>query len=326
MIRIGSAFLMSLATAAPLRAGEWAYRPFERPPFTYTADFALRFWFGRTNTAKNLYDISGAYLVSRLTYGDLAIFAAEAYTRFDFDRRWFVKGYVGGGTLRKGSLKDEDFPPVIAPYSATLSVQENGTPIYGSGDIGVNVIFGPDWRIGLFGGLHYMNQNVSAFGCTQISFNPSICGPSPIPNPIEVITQNNNWYSVRLGIDGAVELGRFRFSGEAAWLPSVRVYGSDAHWLRIGNFPGDFSGPIPEDGKGSGFQLEGFIAYRVIDGVSVGIGGRYWHMQTRGQTHFEQHIIGFPALPQPVEWRTDNLGFFLQLNVKAGPYAAIDVR
>jgi len=48
-------------------------------------------------------------------------------------------------------------------------------------------------------------------------------------------------------------------------------------------------------------------------------------MQTRGQTHFEQHIIGFPALPQPVEWRTDNLGFFLQLNVKAGPYAAIDV-
>jgi hypothetical protein len=141
------------------------------------AALRIRFWFGRTNTAKNLYDVSRSYLVSRLTYGDLAIFAAEAYTRFDFDRRWFVKGYIGGGTLRKGSLKDEDFPPVIAPYSATLSVQENGTPIYGSGDIGVNVVFGPDWRIGLFGGLHYMNQNVSAFGCTQISFNPTICGP-----------------------------------------------------------------------------------------------------------------------------------------------------
>jgi hypothetical protein len=48
-------------------------------------------------------------------------------------------------------------------------------------------------------------------------------------------------------------------------------------------------------------------------------------LKTRGQTHFEDHIIGFVALPQPVEWRTDNLGFFLQMSVKAGPYAAIDV-
>jgi hypothetical protein len=75
-MRLALAFLISLTTAAPLRAGDWAYRPFERPPFTYTADFAVRFWFGRTNTAKNLYDISGSYLVSRLTYGDLTIFAA----------------------------------------------------------------------------------------------------------------------------------------------------------------------------------------------------------------------------------------------------------
>ena len=65
-----------------------------------------------------------------------------------------------------------------------------------------------------------------------------------------MITQDNSWYSARFGIDGSLEIGRFRISGEAAWLPSVWLYGSDAHWLRIGNFIGGFTSPVPEDGKG----------------------------------------------------------------------------
>jgi hypothetical protein len=80
-------------------------------------------------TAKNLYDHTGTFMVSRLTYGDLSIIAGEAYGRFDLNRGWFVKGYVGGGSFRKGDLKDEDFPLAINPYSATLSVQEDGMPI-----------------------------------------------------------------------------------------------------------------------------------------------------------------------------------------------------
>ena len=31
----------------------------------------------------------------------------------DFNNGWFIKGYVGGGGLFGGKLKDEDFPPVI---------------------------------------------------------------------------------------------------------------------------------------------------------------------------------------------------------------------
>src|SRR5215813_8948669 len=193
--RLALAFAASVLTAASVHAGDWVYRPFDRPAPTYTADFALRFWYGRGTTAKNLYDPSGTQLVSRLTYGDLSIFAAEAYTRFDLDRRWFLKGYAGGGGFRKGNLKDEDFPPAITPYSATFSVQENGSPIYASVDAGFNVLWGPDFRIGLFGGFHYMNETVSAFGCTQIAFNPLICGMFPLPNQVKVITQDNNWYS-----------------------------------------------------------------------------------------------------------------------------------
>jgi hypothetical protein len=324
-MRLTLAFAASVLTAAPIRAGDWAYRPFDQPAPTYTADVGLRFWYGKSTTAKNLYDNTGAMLLSRLTYGDLSIFAAEAYGRFDLDRRWFLKGYVGGGTLRKGNLKDEDFPPITAPYSATLSVQENGSPIYASLDAGFNVVWGPDFRVGLFGGFHYMNQTVSAYGCTQISFNPFICGAFPIPNQVKGITQDNNWYSVRLGADATVEFDRFRLSVDAAWSPYVWLHGSDTHWLRVGNQPGEFTGPIPEDGKGWGYQLDAFLSYRVTEALSVGVGGRYWYMQTRGFTHFENHVVGFTAFPQVVEWKTQNFGVFLQASLKLGPYSLIDV-
>jgi outer membrane protease len=258
-----------------------------------------------------------------LTYGDLSIFAAETYGRFDFDRGWFLKGYVGGGSFRKGNLTDEDFPPVLTPYSATLSVQEDGSPIYASVDGGFTIIRGGDFRVGAFVGFHYLNETVTAHGCTQIAFNPSICGVFPLPNQVEVITQDNNWYSLRVGIDASVEIDRLKLSVDAAWLPYVWLYGSDAHWLRIGNLPGDFTDKIPEDGKGWGYQLEGFISYRVNEALSVGLGGRYWHMQTRGLTHFENRVVAFTAVPQVVDWKTHSYGVFLQGSIKLGPYAVL---
>ena len=81
---------------------------------------------------------------------------------------------------------------------------------------------------------------------------------------------------VRLGVDAAVEFGRFKLIGDAAWLPYVAMYGWDARWLRIGGNLGDFTSAVPEDGKGWGYQLEAFLSYRVVEALSVGIGGRYW--------------------------------------------------
>ena len=56
------------------------------------------------------------------------------------------------------------------------------------------------------------------------------------------------------------------------------------------------------------------------------MGGRYWSMQTRGFTHFENHVVGFTALPQAVEWKTQNFGVFLQGSLKLGPYNVISVQ
>ena len=103
-ILIGCAWLAvmlaaSLLTAARAHASDWAYKPFDAPPATYTGDFGLRFWYGSSTTAKNLYNNPGSFLVSRLTYNNLSIFAAEAFTRFDLVHQ----GLCGRGNLAQGN-------------------------------------------------------------------------------------------------------------------------------------------------------------------------------------------------------------------------------
>jgi hypothetical protein len=314
-----AAVAASLSGTAPARADNWVFHGFE-PPATYTGEAGLRFWYGGAKTGKNLYDPTGAFLVSRLSYDNLSIFSAEAYARFDLNTGWFLKGLVGGGGFRNGTLKDEDFPPGISPYSATLSVLDNSFPFYASVDVGYNVFRGPDFRVGAFVGYNYLHEVVSARGCGQVGSNPLICGIFPIPATIKVITQDNNWNSLRVGLNGEVDVTkRLALNVDAAWLPRVWLRGTDAHWLRISSLPGDFIGPIPEDGSGWGYQLESVLSYRVTDAITVGVGGRYWHSQTNGITHFEGHVNGVAALPQPVDWKTDSFGVFLQTGLKFGP-------
>jgi outer membrane protease len=324
LLRLHSAALVAglalgFAATTPAAAADWSYKA-PAAPSTYTSDFGLRFWYGSGKTGKTLFDDTGALTVSRLSYDGFSIFTAEGFTRFDLSSGWFLKGYAGGGALLDGQLKDEDFPPVIAPYSATLSPIKNSSMSYGSVDLGFKLVRGGDFYIGAFAGYHFMRQSISAYGCTQVASNPDVCVPT-IPDSIKVISQNNNWHSLRVGIDAAIEFDRrWKLSVDAAWLPYVWLAGSDAHWLRIGPSPGDFTGPVPEDGHGRGYQIDSFLSYRVNDFVGVGLGGRYWHMQADGHTHFENHVVGFTTVPQVVNWKTDNYGVFLQSSVRLGPH------
>ncbi len=54
--------------------------------------------------------------------------------------------------------------------------------------------------------------------------------------------------------------------------------------------------------------------------VSFAAGGRYWRMQTEGNTHFENHVVGQTAFPQPVHWKTESIGVFVQGSFKFCPY------
>ncbi len=311
---------LPLATkAAPVPDVEY-FMP--RPIPAFQAEFAARYWYGSAKTGKSLYDVpsSSDAMVSRLTYSGLTTNAGELYGRVAFTGGWFIKGYVGAGGVSQGKLQDEDFPPVVDTYSSTTSGQSGGYLTYASADLGYDVVRGGDFRVGAFVGYHYFDEAVNAYGCAQTAGNPDICQPQ-VPASYEVITQNNAWQSVRLGLDGSVKLGdRFKLSAEAAWLPYVWLNGADTHWLRIGTAIGDFSGPIPEGGTGQGYQFEALLSYQVTQYASVGVGARYWHMQAKGNSDFQDHVVGEDALPQPVDWKTDIYGVFVQGSLKLGPY------
>ena len=96
---------------------------------------------------------------------------------------------------------------------------------------------------------------------------------------------------------------------EDAALENVTVWFSDTdnHLLRP-----DLPVPTPEDGLGWGYQLEALLSYQVDNAISIGVGGRYWHMQSKGQTHFENHIAGGGGSPQGVDWQTTMYGLTAQ--------------
>jgi hypothetical protein len=307
--------VMVTRQAAPQR---FAVRPV---PSAFDGELGVRYWFSSAKTAKDLYDVPGGSMVSRLTYDGMHGHAGEGFGRVDHTSGFYTKGYIGGGMFFNGKLNDEDFPPGITPYSSTDSKLEGSGLGYLSADIGFNFWRDRNFRLGGFAGYHYFNQRVNAYGCNQIATNAAVCGTFPVPDSVKVITQDNTWHSLRVGVDFDVRLGdRFRLKGDAAYLPYVKLYGTDWHHLRIGTNPGDFVGGIPEDGVGRGFQLEAALSYAVSENFDVAVGARYWRMASSGNTHFEGNVVGFAASPQPVDWKTDIFGVFVQGSFKFGPY------
>src|SRR5215475_12372476 len=107
-----AADLPYLYQPVPTTESNWTFKGLDAPS-SYVGEFGLRFWFGDGKTGKSLYDPTGTSLVSRLTYNGQLIFGGEAFTRFDFNNGWFLKGYAGGVGLFDGKLRGEDFPPAI---------------------------------------------------------------------------------------------------------------------------------------------------------------------------------------------------------------------
>jgi len=312
----------------PQAAGVEPYRP-------WSLEIGGRYWYSDGRSQKNLFGPEGTVfsstLFSRLTYDDLTAHSGEGFFRFDYNRL-FVKGYIGAGNIFGGTLTDEDFPPAVAGYSNTSSSQDGGRLTYGSVDLGFTVLEsrgrsasikddrpGPGYRLGVFTGYHYWREQVHAYGCVQNEPGQpdGICIPA-IPGDVLVISQDNRWDSWRIGVVGDVSLGhRLKLSGEAAY---VRTWldGADSHHLRMPpacNAGPCFAGPLKEDGDGDGVQLEAVLSYQFTDALSVGVGARYWHLETdSGHTHFR--FVNGAAVDSPVRWEAERYGVFVQGSLK----------
>jgi hypothetical protein len=297
----------------------------------WKGEFGGRYWYSSGSTQYGLYglppDLGPTNLVSRLTYTGLTGHTGELFGRVDHWSGVFVKGNVGVGSITNGNLQDEDFPPFppILPqvYSSTNSPQKGGRLGYLTADVGwafwqpLSATSGV--KAGPFFGYFYYGETLNAFGCTQTAGNPVFCVPS-IPTSVASITQKTQWNAVRVGLNGVWKVDeRLKLTGEAVWLiPFSSLTASDTHFLRIGT---DFNGPTPIDGHGYGVQLEAILSYNVTDAFSVGVGGRFWHIQTQnaGATeHFEQSSIPPGFGPQAMTVKTERYGGFVQASYNFG--------
>jgi len=263
----------------------------------------VRYWYGFDKTSKDLHGASRDDLVSRLTYDDMNTHSLEGFIRVDHSSGLFWKGYAGFGLLTGGHLTDEDFSPAITPYSSTNSTLQNQSVGYLSADFGGAIWRAKTWRVDGFVGYHYFHQRMKGFGCTQTASNPLICAGG-IPDNVAVIVADDTWQAIRVGLNADLPIvDRWRINLEGAYLPYVWMSGTDNHLLRP-----DLPFPIRADGHGWGYQLEAILSYQIDDAWSVGLGGRYWHMQAKGEAHFED--LG--GSPQPLDFNLDIYGVFLQ--------------
>ncbi|MBR0932302.1 outer membrane beta-barrel protein [Bradyrhizobium jicamae] len=286
-------------------------------PFVPEAEVEIggRVWYSSGRFQKDLSTTRSqtmpGLLVSRLTY-DTTAASGELFGRIDTASNIFVKGFVGGGKILSGNMHDEDWGifNLTVPYSNTQSTV-SGDLAYGTFDVGYSLFRGPSANVGGFVGFNYYEENKSAYGCRQIANPFSDCVPA-IPNSTLGITEDDKWYSLRIGVNGVVTLAdRLKLTADAAYLPYVAFRGTDNHLLRT-----DVANTIsPESGAGQGVQVEAVLSYAVSDAFNVGAGARYWAMWAPSA-----YTNGFstPCPCQGLPVSTERYGGFLQASYKFG--------
>jgi opacity protein-like surface antigen len=250
-------------------------------------------------------------LVSRLTYDSTAA-SGELFGRIDTASNIFVKGFVGGGKILSGTMHDEDWVVFNyeVPYSNTQSTV-GGDIAYATFDVGYSLFRGPSANVGGFIGFNYYEENKSAYGCSQIANPFSDCAPA-LPSSTLLITEDDKWYSLRIGVNGVVTLAdHLKLTADAAYLPAVTFRGTDDHLLRT-DVPSTIS---PENGVGQGVQIEAILSYAFSNAFSVGAGGRYWAMWVPSAN---TNAFGTPCPCQGLPVSTERYGGFVQASYKFG--------
>lgn len=289
-------------------------------PSGWEVETGARYWYSTGKFQKDLGSTTDPALAnilnSRLTY-DTTANSGEFFGRVDTPVNVFVKGNFGVGSLSGGHMNDEDWaiPPGLVgpdsvPYSNTLSSPVKGHIDYATVDLGYDFLRGADYKLGAFVGYNYYKENKSAYGCTQIANPLSDCVPA-IPGSVLVITENDVWKSVRLGVSGEIMIAdRVKLAADVAYLPSVELNGTDNHVLR--------TLISPESGAGTGVQLESVLSYLITDQFSMGVGGRYWAMWATNNAITE--FGGFSCPCQTLPAKTERYGVFLQASYKFGAW------
>lgn len=270
MIRILVA-LLALASAAPALA-DW--------------EGGVRYWLstGRTllsHNAQSLDPMAGNP-TSILTYEDLEAHVLELQGRWNIAERWYVKGNVGLGVIRKGSFDDEDYLAGQFKFLDTTSSVTAKRLSYFSLDIGRDLWLSGGGRAsaGLFAGFQLWNEYVDAYGLIVTTDPFGIAGGN-IPGNVLVISNNVTWKSLRFGLATRTAIAkRTTIVADLAIVPYTTVRNEDSHHLRSD------LGPVPniiKTGTGWGAQVDVELRHAIGENLELGVGVRHWWLKaTRG--------------------------------------------
>jgi len=249
----------------------------------------------------DLYDpFSPTSQISRLIYSGTIGLSTEGFVTAQAPNGFFLAGELGVGAGFGGTLVDEDFPPYVVPYTATVSDLHDVRLGYGALDLGWEIVDRERVSIAAFAGLSGRLERYPSYGCVQTAPGSPICVPS-VPSDYEVITQTMATLGLRFGVSTEVAVTeRIGWRGEAVVRPLAFMAGVDNHWLRP-----DIN-PLPQYGVGRGFELESAVSIAVTEQLELAAGGRIGWTQTNGESLFPG------GLAQPSTFTSRNLGIFLE--------------
>lgn len=271
----------------PLRGSELAATGATAPVLApgFDAELGGRYVYARMRFQKDLADEGRNPLPvnnSRLTWDGIATNGYELYGRIDTPWNVMLKGFVGVGRGDSGHIRDEDWgvpdeddgpPDEVQPYSNTGS-NVTASLDYFTLDAGYDVLRTDSYRVAPFIGYNYFRYKMNALGCTEFNDLPAQSCDAPAKSLF--LQEMDEWRSLRLGTSAELMLTpQLKLTAEAAYLPHVSFQGVDNHPLRTSGS----STRSPENGVGTGVQLEGIVSYDITGQLSLGIGGRYVSMQ-----------------------------------------------
>jgi outer membrane protease len=190
-----------------------------------------------------------------------------------------------------------------------VSTADIGELGYVTIDLGWNSLRSAVAKLGPFVGYNYFTERWDVRGCAQIANRYSDCVPSR-PTSTVGITENSTWNSLRVGINGeTIVFDRLKLGADMAFLPYVSMSGRDNHLARTVQ-PTFFE----QQGHGQGVQFETILSYYLTNDWTVGVGGRYWSLWTRGGTDTCTGCggAGVVSHSSPAKFNTERYGMFLQ--------------
>jgi hypothetical protein len=258
-----------------------------RFPSPFAFEGGTRYWY---STGSNRFGFTNGNPLfgnptSTLDWDRMTGHSGEVFARIDHrPSHLFVKGVLGGGTLKGGDMDDVDFLVTQTSFSNTTSAINGNNMRYATVDIGYSFeVPSEGIRFGAFVGYQYWREKMTAFGalCNADGFGNPLCNPAgavvvPFSTPVDIF--ETTWHALRIGADAKIRLyDRWTISGEIAIVPWAHGSNDDSHLLR--QSPADL-GPAPNiltrTNSGVGGAAEAFIHYTVLPHFEIGVGARYW--------------------------------------------------